>query len=74
MYPNPSTDIATVAYKAKSSNVIVNVSDLKGNVVKSVNGTSTYANVATADLTAGLYVVSILVDGFPSSPQKLVVK
>ncbi|MBO9699177.1 MAG: T9SS type A sorting domain-containing protein [Sporocytophaga sp.] len=74
IYPNPSTDVATVSYNAKSSNVVVNVSDLKGNVVKSVNGTSTSANVATADLTAGLYVVSVLVDGVPSAPQKLVVK
>lgn len=72
--PNPSSDFATVSYNAKSSNVVVNVSDLKGNVVKSVNGTSTSAKVATSDLTAGLYVVSVLVDGVPSAPQKLVVK
>jgi len=71
--PNPASDFTTLNYNA-TAETVVNVADLKGNVVKSLKGSTTSATINTSDLTPGLYVVTVLVDGVPSAVEKLVVK
>ncbi len=71
--PNPASDFTTLTYNA-TSEAVVNVSDLKGTVVKTVKGSTTSATINTSDLTSGLYVVTVNVDGVPSAVEKLVVK
>lgn len=73
IFPNPASEVATVNYSA-SSNAVVTVSDLAGNVVRTVNGTTSTASVNVADLTAGIYFVSVTENGTPVSNHKLVVK
>jgi len=71
--PNPASDFTTLNYNANAETV-VNVSDLKGSVLKTVKGSSTSATINTSDLNSGLYVVTVLVNGVPSAVEKLVVK
>ncbi|GAL83025.1 hypothetical protein MYP_251 [Sporocytophaga myxococcoides] len=71
--PNPASDFTTLNYNA-TAETVVNVADLKGTVVKTVKGSTTSATINTSDLTSGLYVVTVNVDGVPSAVEKLVVK
>jgi len=71
--PNPASDFATLTYSA-TAETVVNVADLKGSVVKTVKGSTSSATINTSDLTSGLYVVTVVVDGVPSAVEKLVVK
>jgi len=56
VYPNPATDVVNVA--VGSDNSSVTLSDVTGAVVASANGSGTVA-LSTANVPAGLYVVSV---------------
>jgi len=56
VYPNPATDVVNVAVGSDNANVTL--SDVTGSVVASATGSGTIA-LSTANVPAGLYVVSV---------------
>lgn len=73
--PNPASEVVNISYAAEAgSNVKVNVTDVMGNVVKTVEGSSSSADINVADLNKGVYFVTVLADGTPVTAQKLVVE
>jgi len=72
--PNPATSEALVSYNAAVSNVIFNVSDVTGKVVKTVSGNGTSATINVSDLSKGMYFVTTISDNAPVSVSKLVVE
>jgi hypothetical protein len=73
--PNPASDNVKIIYTTQQGAVSVNVNDVMGNIVKTLEGTSSSAEINVGDLNKGVYFVSIQSDGKPvSSHQKLVVE
>jgi hypothetical protein len=73
--PNPASDKVKITYTTQPGIVSVNVNDVMGKIVKTVEGTSSSAEINVAGLNKGVYFVSIQSDGKPvSSHQKLVVE
>jgi hypothetical protein len=68
-YPNPSNTFSTISYQLSgNSEVRINVIDVMGKVVSVSNeGTKQAgkhtAQIATADLAAGIYFVNLVIDG-----------
>ena len=62
LYPNPTSDIANVIVNGFIGNVLVNIYDLQGKLVNSMN---VYANdsqairVLTNGLTQGVYILEL---------------
>ena len=78
VYPNPTNTNTTVSFSlTNESNVTINVTDLAGKVVYTnalgtVNGAQN-VNVNTENLTSGVYMVNVSVNGTVST-EKLIVR
>jgi len=78
VYPNPTNTNTTVSFSlSNESNVTINVTDLAGKVVYTnalgtVNGAQN-VNVNTENLTSGVYMVNVSVNGTVST-EKLIVR
>jgi hypothetical protein len=79
-FPNPASDLVTVSYSiASESNVTINIADITGKIVSSVNE-GTKANGAytvkinTADLAAGTYFYSIITNNGTATNKLVVTK
>jgi hypothetical protein len=72
VYPNPANEVINVSLN-KSTNATISVVDVAGKAIKtsSINGITTSIN--TADLTNGVYYVSIT-DGTSIATEKVVIK
>ncbi len=79
IYPNPVKDVATIKFSNETeATYTVNVTNIFGQIVKSVNygsiGTGTYTkSLDVSDLAAGIYMVEIK-SGSKNMIQKIVVK
>jgi hypothetical protein len=62
IYPNPATDVLTVS-GIETNAAVVTVTDQLGRVVASQNANGTAATFDVSSLEAGVYVVTINVDG-----------
>ena len=78
MYPNPVSDYATVALEINTkSNVIINIYDLTGKLVKTMHGGNLNAgiqelNIDCSDLKTGTYVIRVFA-GEDSGSTKFIV-
>jgi hypothetical protein len=78
IYPNPAPDQAMLNYTLKTgAPVIVNVSDVTGRVIRSINEGNEAAGlnqqlINTEDLTDGIYLVTVIANG-STSVSKLIV-
>ena len=78
VYPNPANTSTTISFNlSNEQNTVVNVTDLTGKQVYSqnlgsVNGAQK-VSIDTENLTSGVYMVNVIVDGAVST-QKLVVR
>jgi len=73
--PNPANSEVVVSYSGSANNnVIFNVTDVTGKVVKSVAGNGSSANINVSDLSKGMYFVTTLSNNSPVSVSKLVVE
>jgi hypothetical protein len=79
MYPNPTNSNVTLLFKGmEGENAVVNVSDLSGRVVKTINlgkldSSDASYSFETSDLSSGIYIVNINGDSGAKRAGKLVV-
>lgn len=73
MYPNPASERVTINYSARS-NAVITLSDIKGNVIKTLTGSFSEAHFDASDLKPGVYVVNVSADGTHYTPSKLIIK
>lgn len=71
VFPNPATDVVNVDL-GSTSNASVELSDVTGKVVASVNAASGVVALSTANVPAGLYVVSVRSEAGVSTSKVLV--
>jgi hypothetical protein len=73
--PNPASDLVKISYTAEEGAVLIHVTDVLGNMVKTIEGTSTEAQINVSDLNQGVYLLSIeSSEGAFVSSQKLIVE
>jgi hypothetical protein len=78
IYPNPASSVTMLKYSLiTDASVIINVSDITGKVIRSVNEGNLHAGlnqqlINTQDLADGVYMVSVIANG-NTSVSKLVV-
>lgn len=73
MYPNPASGNVTLQLRDSSGKAKVEVVDVLGKVVLSVETTDTVTNINTSFLSAGMYFVTVT-SGQATSTQKLMIK
>jgi hypothetical protein len=75
VYPNPADDYITVSGLNSGMNYTAQLVDLSGRVVVSNTITSDNAQLATGELTAGVYLLNITYEnGIRSKAQKVIVR
>lgn len=73
VFPNPSSSNVTVSYTA-GSNAVVKIANLSGVTMKTVEANGANATFDVSDLTPGMYIVTVEVNGSAVSTEKLFVR
>jgi len=71
MYPNPANDIVYINHNEIILDVI-NVTDMNGRIVLSVNPTNNFTTIQTSTLNTGIYLVNLIGSGI-SETKKLII-
>lgn len=74
IYPNPFTNQTTIAFSNEIKNGIVQVIDLMGKEVKSINFSGTQLILYKGDLTSGIYFVKIISNKKEITNKKIVIQ
>ena len=62
IYPNPFSTYTSIVFNTEQTNSIIKITDVSGNVIKSINFSGKVYNIAKAELSAGIYFVNITDD------------
>ncbi|MGB3947461.1 MAG: choice-of-anchor tandem repeat GloVer-containing protein [Bacteroidia bacterium] len=74
MYPNPTKDYLTVVFPNKQSRTKINIIDVLGKEIKSINVTGNQLIIETNELKAGIYFMEIIEEGKNFISKKIIIE
>lgn len=60
IYPNPSSTNLIIAFAAEQTNSIINIHNLLGEEIKTIRFTGKNCEISTAELTEGVYILTVM--------------